>query len=458
MNKLLLLFFLLPLGIKAQRALPASPARPVLTRILIIFDCSNSMFGIWESDSKFNIARRLVSNMVDSLAKERNVELALRCYGHQKKYPPQDCDDTKLEVPFGKDNSYFIKNKLNKLAPSGTTPIALSLGACASDFPDRNARNIILLITDGKEECGGDPCAVAAALQSKGVVLRPFIVGVGQLDVEIKESFNCIGNYYDASSETSFKQVLNIIISQVLNATTCQVNLLDKNGKPTETDVAMTFYDQLTGQIKYNFVHTMNNRGVPDTLRLDHLSTYRIVVHTLPAVEKKDVKLIPGKHTVVPIDVPQGLLKLQAGAGGFYKDLQCVIRQAGSTATLDVQQFKDMRKLIVGKYDLEILTLPRTKLKDVDISQSYTTTIKIDEPGTVNFQMGQSGIVTILQEEKTGLVWVCNLSETTTQEVLKLQPGKYRAVFRGKGVRETLFTVEKSFTVQPGTSQQVVLK
>ncbi|MEX1188611.1 MAG: VWA domain-containing protein [Bacteroidia bacterium] len=429
-----------------------------LTRILIIFDCSNSMYGIWESDSKFNIARRLVGQMVDSLSREQNVQLALRCYGHQKQYPPQDCDDSKLEVPFAKDNAWLIKAKLNKVNPSGTTPIAMSLEACAKDFPDRNSRNVVLLITDGKEECGGDPCAVSAALQSKGIVLRPFIVGVGKMDPDITASFNCIGNYYDASSESSFKQILKVIITQVMNSTSCQVSLLDKSGKPTETDVAMSFYDQNTGALRYHFIHTMNNRGVPDTLRIDHLSKYRIVVHSLPSVEKNDVTLTPGKHTVIPIDAPQGFLDLKAGKSNQHRDLQSIIRKSGDMSTLDVLSFKDKRKLITGAYDLEILTLPRTYVKNVLISQSHTTTVEIDEPGTVNFQFSLPGIASVLREEKGEYKWVCNLNDDVRQEVIKLQPGKYRAVFRGKNIKETLFTIEKSFIVEPGTSIQVLLK
>jgi Ca-activated chloride channel family protein len=429
-----------------------------LTRILIIFDCSNSMYGIWESDSKFNIAKKLVSQMVDSLGREKNVQLALRCYGHQKPYPPQDCDDTKLEVSFANDNAWLIKSKLNKLNPSGTTPIARTLEACAKDFPDRNSRNVVLLITDGKEECGGDPCAVSAALQSKGIVLRPFIVGVGKLDPEITASFNCIGNYYDASSESSFKQILKVIITQVMNTTTCQINLLDANGKPTETDAAMSLYDQNTGLLKYHFIHTMNNRGLPDTLRIDHLSKYRIVVHTLPPVEKKDIVLNAGKHTTIAIDAPQGYLKIKAGNSNQYRDIEGIIRRNGELKTLDVMTLKEQRKLITGNYDLEILTLPRTYVKNVIVSQSHTTTVEIEEPGTVNFQFSIPGICSILQEKKGEFEWVCNLQENATQEVLRLQPGKYKAVFRGKKIRETLFTIEKTFIVEPGTSIQVPLK
>ncbi|MBX7203601.1 MAG: VWA domain-containing protein [Bacteroidia bacterium] len=460
MRKLLLAIVLLFAGgtfpLFAQQGRPEAQK----VRVLLIFDFSNSMYGLWESDSKINIAKRLVSSMVDSLSRQASVELALRCYGHQKKYPPQDCDDTKLEVPFGKDNAWLIKQKLNKLNPSGTTPIARSLEACAADFPDKNARNIVILITDGKEECDGDPCAISAALQSKGIILRPFIVGVGKLETDIKNSFNCIGNFYDASTELSFRQVIQIVITQVLNATTSQVNLLDQSGKPTETDVAMTFYDQAGGQQRYNFIHTMNHKGVPDTLRLDHLNTYRLVVHTIPPVEKKDIQLYAGKHNIIALDAPQGYLKLQGGnaEASSLRDIPCIIRKAGETNTLHVQTFRELSKLICGSYDLEILCLPRVIVKGVKINQSHTTTVKIEEPGAVSFILGAAGVTSVFAEEGKQLTWVCNLSETATQDMVRLQPGRYKAVYRAKGARETMFSLEKSFQVLPGTSQQVIMK
>jgi len=456
----IILFLLFYSGAFESLHAQQSELKPQLTRILIIFDFSNSMFGIWESDSKINVARKIVSKMVDSLGRNPNVELALRCYGHQKKYPPQDCDDTKLEVPFGKDNAWLIKSKITKLNPSGTTPIAQSLEACAADFPDKRARNIVLLITDGKEECGGDPCAISAALQSKGITLRPFIVGVGVLDADIKTSFNCIGNYYDAANESTFSQVINIIVTQVLNTTTSQVSLLDASGKPTETDVAMTFYDEKTGEVVYNYMHTLNQRGLPDTLRLDHLRTYKLLVHTLPPIEKKGITLDAGKHTIIPLDAPQGFLNLKAGdsPAATHKELMCIVRKQGDTKTLYVQTFTNTQKLLTGSYDLEILTLPRTYVQDVKITQSHTTTVKIDEPGTVNIQLGSTGIAQILQEDKGKLIWVYTLPETITNDLIKLQPGKYRAIYRAKNARETLFTVEKPFIVKPGISTQVILK
>src|SRR3954463_13867491 len=272
----------------------AQEKRP-LTRIEFVFDASYSMFGKWQSGMKMDIAKKMLSEFLDSIQKVPNLEIAFRCYGHQVPLRPErSCTDTKLEVPFGRNNAAIIKNRLKTIIPKGTTPIAYTLEQCGGDFPSessKNIRNIIILITDGIEECDGDPCAVSLALQKKGIVLKPFVIGIG-LDQSYLNTFGCIGKFYDASSESNFKNILNIVISQALNNTTVQVNLNDQIGRPTETDVDMTFYDEQSGVIRYNYVHTINNRGVPDTVIIDPIGTYKMVVHTIPPVEKTKIELI----------------------------------------------------------------------------------------------------------------------------------------------------------------------
>ncbi|MCD4682631.1 MAG: VWA domain-containing protein, partial [Bacteroidales bacterium] len=156
------------------------PIPQPLTRILFVLDASQSMYGRWQSDMKISIARKLLSNLLDSLQGTKNIELALRVYGHQYPFPPQVCNDTKLIVPFAENNIPIIKHKLKSINPKGTTPIAYAIEQAGYDFPEcDNCRNIIILITDGLEECDGDPCAVSHALQKRGVVLKPFIIGIG---------------------------------------------------------------------------------------------------------------------------------------------------------------------------------------------------------------------------------------------------------------------------------------
>jgi len=452
-----LLLLLINPAVFAQGQPQEEAPPPPLTRILFVMDASQSMYGRWQSDMKITIARKLLSNLLDSLVSVDNIELALRVYGHQYNFPPQVCNDTKLIVPFGPESIKSIKHKLRTLTPKGTTPIAYALEEAGSDFPDcDNCRNIIVLITDGLEECDGDPCAVSAALQKKGVVLKPFIIGIGK---NFAEAFDCVGTYFDASSEEDFSKALNVVISQALNSTSLQVNLLDAYNKPTETNVAMTFYDDFSGLIKYNFVHTMNNKGFPDTLIIDPLLTYDIVVHTIPPRTLEKVKLTPGKHTTVGISTPQGVLDLKLESRDkTVRDLKCIVRQNGQMKTLNVQNFGQTEKYITGLYDLEVLTLPRIYLDDVEITQSHTTTIEIPMPGIAVIEKKANGYGGIYLENKNELELVYNFRENSMErETIVLQPGKYRVVFRSKYSDRAAYTVEKRFTVESGKSVNVKL-
>lgn len=431
------------------------------TRILFIFDASNSMNGQWQRGSKKQIASRLLTETLDSLNSIPNLELALRVYGHQKNYlQGQDCEDTELVVPFAPNNGPKIAASLQKIRAQGTTPIARTLEKSGKDFPNcPDCRNIIILITDGVEECGGDPCAISAALQSKGIVLKPFVIGVG-LDPDFAKTFSCIGNYYDASNEESFRFVLNTVVSQALNNTTAQINLLDVNNKPTETNVPVTIYNQHTGRVVHNWVHTLNHAGHPDTVTLDPVLTYKMVVHTIPPVTVDSLTLHPGKHTILPAKCPQGQLELKTSKGGQDRDLQAIVRLHGSNQTLNLQDFMGKQTYLVGKYDLEVLSLPRRTFTNIDIAQSHTTTITLPSPGNVTIYTGSEGYGSILEQKNGELVWVTDLQKRTNQNTQKyrLQPGRYVVVFRRKASKETIFTITEEFTVQSGSSTTVNLK
>jgi Ca-activated chloride channel family protein len=450
----LLVGLLLLFGSQVVRAQHAPP-----TNILFVFDGSQSMYGLWGNESKIKVATRLLNELVDSLKNNEQLTLALRVYGHQDpvRSGSRNCQDTKLEVPFSKDNHNQIKSRLSSIRPRGTTLIAYSLQQAAGDFPDcKNCRNVIILITDGIEECDGDPCAVSLALQRKGVILKPFVIGLG-LDVEIKNAFECVGNFFDAQDENGFREVLNIIISQALNTTSAQVNLLDAYDKPTETDVNMTFYDSFSATIRYNFVHTMNHRGFPDTIPIDPLGEYDLVVHTLPSISKKGIKLNPGKHNVIAVDAAQGDLLLKTVGHNEYRQLQCIVRQQGKMETLTIQEFDQTRRYLVGKYDLEILTLPRTYIKDVDISQSHTTKVEIPQPGQASISLTSTGFASIYEEKNNKMTLIYRLNDNVNRETLIMQPGRYRIVYRPTNSKASVYTKEETFKIVSGQSTQVKL-
>lgn len=457
---ILFTILLMIVNIKGQSQYTTPPKYvPPNTRILFIFDASQSMMAYWESDRKIHIARKVLISIIDSLEGLDNVEMALRVYGHQKPVPPQDCNDTKLEVPFGKGNAARIRQELRFITPMGTTPIAHSLELGAKDFPPdcNNCRNIIILITDGIEACDGDPCAVSYELQKQGIILKPFVIGIG-IDEGFRKTFECIGHYYNAADEERFSEVMEVVISQALNSTTAQVNLLDIKGNPTETNVNMTFYDYFSGKIMYNYIHTMNNRGVPDTLVLDHLVTYRLRVNTIPPVEVDSFRVFVGKHTVIAADCPQGTLEVRVEGSNQYRGLQYIVRKAGDMSTLNNQEVNKQEKYLVGKYDLEIPILPRLYVNGVKIDQSTVTTVTIPRPGLLNLIKSAAGYGSIyIRKSKKEENWVCNLDPNVKNETFILQPGDYRVVFRAQNAKQILYTINKTFEIKPGGSVAVNL-
>lgn len=428
-----------------------------LTRILFVLDGSQSMLTEWDSGTKMRVAQRLLTEMVDSLKDIDDVEMALRVYGHQSPVPPQDCGDTKLEVPFAKNNVSKIKNRLNSIRAKGTTPIAYSLEQSANDFPKKSkSRNIIILITDGIESCDGDPCAVSENLQKQGIVLKPFVIGIG-LDERFTETFECVGRYYDANDEDRFKEVLNVVVSQALNTTTLQVDLLNEEGKPKESDVNMTFYDEFTMEMKYNFIHTINRFGNPDTLRLDPIPTYKIRVHTIPSIELDSVVLNPGEHNTISIDAPQGSILVKTQSLNYHKDLQFIVKSTKTSEVYNVQNVNQEEKYLTGKYDVEIFTIPRIILKEFEVKQSKLSSIQIPKPGLITFVGAAPGRGAIYKMEEGELVWIKNLNSEVSVQTMAIQPGEYRVIVRPKNAKESVFTTNKKFRVVSGQADKVVL-
>jgi Ca-activated chloride channel family protein len=427
---------------------------PEKTRILIIFDASGSMTTPIEKWTRIQVAKRMAIKLIDSLSTFKNVELALRVYGHQKTVDLKDCKDSRLEVPFAPNNLVIMKKRVNSLVPKGWTPIAYSLQECEKDFPaEKGVRNLVIIITDGMEECTGDPCLISQALQKKGIFLKPFIIGLGSSE-QFKFKFDCVGTYYDANTEKDFENVVGVIVSQAMNATSCQVNLLDKKLRPLETNVLMSIYDASTKKLLFNYEHTMNGRGVPDTLFLDPLRRYDITVHTLPPVQKNNVELIVGRHNIIAIDVPQGFIEFVCTGKTNYTDLKAVVTVKKKSGTIHAQTYNTKKRYLCGVYEMELLTTPRIHLDSVVVDENKTTTILIPQPGRLQINKSRDLVCAIYHVINGKMVWVADISDEYYQTII-MQPGKYIVVGRSKAETRTIYTFEKEFTITSATTTEI---
>ncbi len=403
-------------------------------------------------------AKLLFSKFLDSLSQLKNYQFALRMYGHTVKYPPGDCKDSKLVVPFNaKNNISLIKQKVNEAQPTGITPIEHSLTQAANDFPDAKARNMIILITDGIEECGGDPCAARQKLMEKGIVFKPFIIGIGLTPEQIK-TFECVGTYYDFDNDNAFTDITELIQTQKLKKTSAQVNLLDSKGKPTESDVNMTFYDVNKKRYMYNYIHTLNKNGNPDTLYIDDYPTYKVIAHTIPPRESNETKLTVGKHTTIPIEAPQGsmIITRPNGIYNFNEKVKYIVRYPNQMNTLHVQAINTLEKYIVGNYDLEILTLPRIYMSAIKIDQSKLNEIVIPNAGMLQVKALEAGDGCVMYKRDGKYERIVTLT-TNTQQTYYLQPGDYTIEWRSKALKGSIYTIEKKFNIKPDQATVVEL-
>ncbi|MFD1550624.1 hypothetical protein DNU06_14825 [Putridiphycobacter roseus] len=424
-----------------------------ITRMLFIFDASNSMNGTWEGSTKIERAREILKQTITDLKDIPDLELALRVYGHQSPIKPdyQDCNDTKLEIPFAANNHDAIINFIENVEPKGTTPIAKSLEAAAGDFPDQTTRNVIVLITDGLEACDGFPCEVAKTLKDKGVDVTPFVVGLG-IDLTYLNDFNCIGRFYEASTLKSFEKVMKSVISDVINNTTVQIDLNDISANATETNTTVLFYEAGTKKLKYTFMHTLNYQMNPDTITIiDPELKYDVVAHTLPKVTLKNVSILKGRHNHIDLNTPQGLLKVRINGKSTKSNAEVIVRHTKSPNTLNVQKINESQKYLVGTYDLEILTLPRILKKNVNITQSNYKYIDIPGAGRLWIQSYKPIVGQIFLRLESGeLEWVCDLPAEENQGSFHLQPGEYQIVYRLKSATSTDYTLYKNFQIIAG--------
>jgi Mg-chelatase subunit ChlD len=193
----------------------ASPGRAE-SNVLFIFDASGSMKKEIDGKRRIDVAKEAFRNTV--LKMPQTARTGLMVYGAQR---AKDCSDIALVSPIGSQKPAELMVPIAQVEAKGETPIAEAIrqGAQVLDqFP--GAKNSIVLLTDGIEECKGDPCAAAAAIHAKGTDLKVNIVGF-TLDKQQRAAIECMasvtgGKYYDAANSDALASALSEVAETVV--------------------------------------------------------------------------------------------------------------------------------------------------------------------------------------------------------------------------------------------------
>lgn len=208
-------------------------------RVELVLDASGSMKRKLGGQTMMEAARRVLTDVIARLPAQAQV--ALRVYGHRKPDKAAGaCEDTELLVPFGALDRKRLTARIKAIKPRGTTPIAFSIAAAGADLRDAKGPAVLLLVTDGKEECGGDPAAAVAALRAAGLDVTLSIVGFGLTDAAERDAMAKVatlggGSFHDAQDEASLGAAIDRAMAvpfEALDATGAVVGRGAIGGEP----------------------------------------------------------------------------------------------------------------------------------------------------------------------------------------------------------------------------------
>ena len=264
-----------------------------------------------------------------------------------------------------------------------------------------------------------------------------------------------MGDFMNIDNPSGIDDILELTLKKVLNSTTVRVDLLDSYQKASETDVVMSFYDSENNKVKYNYYHTINPLGNPDTLAVDPNVNYNMQVHTYPPVWKNNITVTPFKYNVVEKPAPQGSLRVKVRGDSFKSRINCVVSK--DQDFVHVQNSNEVVQYLLGNYKIEILTLPVIIAEGVVIEQNKTTTIEIPAPGTVTFQRSADIKGGIYAPDGNAWTEIYELAGDGNRETLALQPGTYKVIYRYKNLRSMSATQEQIFEVVSGRTLTIKL-
>lgn len=175
------------------------------TNTLLVLDASGSMRGRIGDMVKMDMAKDVLCDYIATLPADMNVGLV--AYGHRHR---DDCKDVEYLVPLGKNNHDLLVRTIRNLKPMGKTPITLSLEKAVAILDKKpNDSNSIILVSDGKESCDADPCALITAYMAQGKPLVTHVIGF-DVDARARKELECIatagkGSYHPVDDLSGFK-------------------------------------------------------------------------------------------------------------------------------------------------------------------------------------------------------------------------------------------------------------
>ena len=152
----------------------AAPIDPSIA-VEIILDTSGSMRAKLGRTTRIAAAKEVLTRLVREELPP-GIPVALRVFE-----PKARSCDTQLAVPLGPLDAEAMAATIEGLRTprSVRTPLAAAIERVADDLAGVTGPRIVVVVSDGRESCGGDPEAAVRALRDQGFDVTVNVVGLG---------------------------------------------------------------------------------------------------------------------------------------------------------------------------------------------------------------------------------------------------------------------------------------
>ena len=181
--------------------IPVAAVAAEKSLIFYILDGSGSMWGRVDGKIKIQVAKEVMTTLLKETPE--GIDCGIMVYGHRKK---GDCADIEMIVPIGPLQKETAIGKINRISPKGKTPISASISMAVDQVKGSEAVSTIVLVSDGIETCGNDPCDVVKKLKGSGINFVMHVVGFN-VKADAAKQLACIaeaagGNYFSTTNAT----------------------------------------------------------------------------------------------------------------------------------------------------------------------------------------------------------------------------------------------------------------
>ena len=187
------------------------------TNVLLLIDASGSMKASVPDGVKMELAKESIKKFTENLQTDTNV--ALLAYGHKGSGNETDkalsCNEIETVYPLGSYEKNGFEKALNSFSASGWTPLANAIEQAnylLANYSKEEYKNIVYIVSDGIETCGGDPVAAAKKLNESDIEAKVNIIGFdvddkGQNQLkQVAEAGG--GSYTTVRNQSEFEEVI----------------------------------------------------------------------------------------------------------------------------------------------------------------------------------------------------------------------------------------------------------